>query len=346
MKIRTHKAAAPAWTQPRHLAPAPVLMLCPNSQWWLTRCDLRVGILEKIGLPVALVRAPSNQVAFARDCIAQVSPQVVICHAGAIDGAKLAHLARQNPALRFVFVNHSSQSHLVRSAHSVASNHHATAAALELPNFVYGSPDERNHLAAIHGDHPRLQWIPNPVRLPDRNHAGRPGRDGIMLASRVDPVKNLPQQLMAAALLQRRHGLAVYATVKQSNHHPELDHLAAAYGLKLTIVPWMHWDDWMQFLRAHITLVMQASFTESFNYVALEGMLCGRPVIGSPAIRYLPGTWQGNPDDPAELAAIGEQLLANYRPAADHARTRGTAYAEEMNQSYREWGAKLLETTE
>ena len=320
---------------------ADVLMICPDSDWWRTRCHLRIGLLEEQGITVCLYQPRNNSLHQAWDAITIVQPTLVMSHAEAIDGMNLSDLARRFPDVTFASVNHSSQSHLANAPHGLKSNAAHVSAALGLDNYIYATPDERVPLAAIHAYHPNLQWAPNPVRTPTKERAGRPGKDALLLAGRADMVKNLPQQLMAAALLQHDYHCDVLVTIKQPQAEQSVEHLARAYGLRLQFVPWMNWPDWIDFINARVTLCLQASYTESFNYVALENMLCGRPVIGSEAIRYLPPEWRVNPESPEQMAQLGRSLLDDWKPHSLHARQMSHDYADHLNQSYVAWALSL-----
>lgn len=332
-------------TRPRPQLPlrqADVLMICPDSDWWRTRCHLRIGLLEAQGVTVCLYQPQNNSVHQAWDAISIVKPKLIMSHAEAIDGINLSTLADYFPDRVFVAVNHSSQSHLARSAHGLKSNAAHVASAISKPNYVYCSPDERIPLAPLHSHHPNLQWAPNPVRIPDKERAGRPGKDALLIAGRHDVIKNLPQQMMAASLVQQETGCDVLVTVKQPNAEHSVHHLAEAYGLRLRFAPWMDWRDWIDFINAHVTVCMQASYSESFNYVALENMLCGRPVVGSPAIRYLPNEWQANPEDAEAMATIAIDFFRAYRMPSDHARQQGISYARWLNSEYTSWAKNLF----
>ena len=68
-------------------------------------------------------------------------------------------------------------------------------------------------------------------------------------------------------------------------------------------------DGWTETGREHLDLCrrmtahVQCSFAESFCYAAGDAIVCGLPVVGSPAIPWLPDAWRmTNAADPRELA--------------------------------------------
>lgn len=78
------------------------------------------------------------------------------------------------------------------------------------------------------------------------------------------------------------------------------------------------WQTWAQFgtTVSRMHLMLQPSFTESFNNVTADGVAHGVASVVSPAIDWAPSSWKGDPDDACELAAVGMRLLRDRRAAA------------------------------
>jgi hypothetical protein len=66
-----------------------------------------------------------------------------------------------------------------------------------------------------------------------------------------------------------------------------------------------------------MNLMMQPSFTESFNGVTADGIAEGVPSVVSPAIDWVPKNWMANPDDAVEIAAVGKRLIRDRNAARD-----------------------------
>jgi hypothetical protein len=64
-------------------------------------------------------------------------------------------------------------------------------------------------------------------------------------------------------------------------------------------------------------LVLQPSYTESFNIVSADAVSLGVPVVASPAIDWVPKHWQANPDDTGDIARVGLCLLRDPRAWRD-----------------------------
>ena len=58
-------------------------------------------------------------------------------------------------------------------------------------------------------------------------------------------------------------------------------------------------------------LLIQVSFTESFNMVTADGICAGVPSVVSPAIHWAPDSWKADSDDAMEVAEVGIKLLLN-----------------------------------
>jgi len=73
------------------------------------------------------------------------------------------------------------------------------------------------------------------------------------------------------------------------------------------------WQTWPQFRRTvrHMHLLMQPSYTESFNVVTADGVAEGVPSVVSDAIDWAPGSWKAPVDDAHAMARVGRKLLSS-----------------------------------
>lgn len=73
------------------------------------------------------------------------------------------------------------------------------------------------------------------------------------------------------------------------------------------------WQPWPQFRRTvrHMHLLMQPSYTESFNVVTADGVAEGVPSVVSDAIDWAPDSWKAPVDDAHAMAVVGQKLLAS-----------------------------------
>ncbi len=71
------------------------------------------------------------------------------------------------------------------------------------------------------------------------------------------------------------------------------------------------WDNWDKFIKlvAQMDLLIQVSYTESFNMLTADGISVGVPTVISPVIFWAPILWRANSDDALDVATKGIELL-------------------------------------
>src|SRR5580658_274111 len=79
------------------------------------------------------------------------------------------------------------------------------------------------------------------------------------------------------------------------------------------------WQCWPKFRQsvAHMHLLLQPSYTESFNMVTADGVAEGVASVVSSAIDWAPKYWQACADTVLDIARVGRQLLRDPDAAAD-----------------------------
>jgi glycosyl transferase family 4 len=99
------------------------------------------------------------------------------------------------------------------------------------------------------------------------------------------------------------------------------------------------WQTWPQFRHTvrHMHLLLQPSYTESFNVVTADGIAEGVPSVVSEAIDWAPRTWKAPVDDTCAMAGIGRKLL-HSRSAA---RKGMSALKAHNHAALRGWNAFL-----
>jgi hypothetical protein len=78
-----------------------------------------------------------------------------------------------------------------------------------------------------------------------------------------------------------------------------------------TTVKEFSWASWPEFRRhvGSMHLLIQASYTESFNQVTADGVVTGVPTVCSTAIRWAPDYWKADVDCADSVAQVGHSLL-------------------------------------
>lgn len=317
------------------------LICLPDSDWWVSRGDVRKPFFEDQGISTVYLRLPYNRSEDVEKQIQISKPSTVLIHAMSLTGEKVHQLADKFPKIKFLAINHSTQSHMVSRPALVRSNRDCILAALEKSNVFYFTPDERNSLGVTLGNTEKIGWSPNPVELPS-TLCENPNRNSICLASREDIIKNTPQTLMAAKQVQDATQMKTYSLMNARAGEFDMNVWRDAYQIQIEELPWKKREDWLYFLSESVALTFQCSFTETFNYVAIESMLCGVPVVCSPAIRYAPKEWQANPDSVEEMRDIALKILMDHENQSKRATDIGMNYAHEMNMAYTEWVKKYV----
>ena len=79
-------------------------------------------------------------------------------------------------------------------------------------------------------------------------------------------------------------------------------------GFKLIRHDWQTWDHFIKLIKK-MDIMIQVSYTESFNMVTADGVSVGVPSVVSSAIRWAPTTWQADTDDALDVTNRVLKLL-------------------------------------
>lgn len=272
--------------------------------------------------------------------IDELSPKLVINHALAVDPEPWEAAAKAFPRVRFLATAHCGQSNMLLYP-GFTRKHMQFLATTGRRNCWYGDVDERQvwRSLATDGSRSKMVHVPNPLRVIQSRPRGNlqpPWTVSLVGWARV--LKNFPAQILGFALAARQADLKLILCLSDTVEHPVMNDLmvlAAFSGVDAVVADWQ--EDWHKFARfvAHdVDLGLQVSFTESFNYTAIEHMLVGKPVVGSPAIRYLPPTWCANPDDPADMARVLLEHIEDYDARSREAVQVARDVAARNNQAF------------
>lgn len=168
-----------------------------------------------------------------------------------------------------------------------------------LPNLYY-----------LEADH--LPWRPL--------YSGATLRIGAFGATR--PLKNFMSAAGAALEISRRYKTNLELWVSAGRTEGGGDSILRSARAMLDGLPHVKlvengWQSWPKFRQsvAHMHLLLQPSYTESFNMVTADGVAEGVPSVVSHAIDWVPGHWQAMMDDVLDIARVGRYLLTDpYAP--------------------------------
>ncbi len=85
---------------------------------------------------------------------------------------------------------------------------------------------------------------------------------------------------------------------------------------KLVKDPWSPWSSFRVLVR-HMHLLLQPSFTESFNIVSADGVAEGIASVVSDVIEWAPNHWKASPDNTEQIARVGLHLLHDNHTGRD-----------------------------
>ncbi len=169
---------------------------------------------------------------------------------------------------------------------------------------------------------PNLYYMENDM-LPSRPlYRGGTLRIGAFGATR--PLKNFMSAAGAALEIARsmKSDLELWLSAGRTegggdtilrSAHAMLDGLP---GVTLVENGWKSWPKFRQCV-AHMHLLLQPSYTESFNMVTADGIAEGVPSVVSEAIDWAPEHWKAECDDVLDIARVGRRLLQDDHAARD-----------------------------
>jgi hypothetical protein len=190
-------------------------------------------------------------------------------------------------------------------------------------------------------------WLPNLYFLESRiPKLRRPWNGSTLRIGAYGAVRPLKNHLSAAAAaLQLKHELHVALEFHISVGRVEggstvVRSIRAMMndlpGVTLIEDEWWQWPRFRQVVR-HMDLIMQPSFTETFNMVTADAASEGIPAVVSDAIDWAPADWKAEVDDAVDIAKTAKYLLHHQ-----HAGAEGFAALHKHNDDgLRAWHAYL-----
>jgi len=230
--------------------------------------------------------------------------------------------------IKFACTSHSNVGFLQAESQAITLLRQYADLALLLPNFFCAGNNEPfcNWMKNAYGR--ACLYLPNlyfiDPKIPQPAHPlwnGGTLRIGCFGAGRA--YKNFQSAVAAAVLVSRQlkatteiwlnsgrtdgHGNIVWnsATATTENLTP---------GVSLEPLKWSEWPAFRS-LVSNMHLLMQPSFTESFNNVTADGILEGVPSVVSSAIRFVPSTWIADSDDVNDIATKARHLISDIHAA-------------------------------
>ncbi len=257
--------------------------------------------------------------------------RLIACHTTIAEPKTVESAAVAYPDVRFWVVYHGSQNTMGINANWMRSQRLFLELSARLPNVWFGTPEPTAPFGAL-GYQRFLIW-PNtiPFEMPADPH-GIHDPPVLLIAGRDDVVKANPAAVLAAALIAQQRPVKVVAAIR--GNVTAYAELAAGVNLRLEQLPIRPSAQFRQFIRSSVSLVLDPSLSDAMQYVGLDALSQGRPVVGSQTIRYLPRQWQADPNDPADIARVAMQMLDDYDRYAKEALRLASEIRDTQRSTY------------
>jgi hypothetical protein len=252
----------------------------------------------------------------------------VIISAPWIPSLELQALSADYPNVQFAVNCHSNVGFLQADSNGVRLVRETMELELGTHN-VHLAGNSRRFCAWIHAAFgapcaylPNLYWIESDLAWQRSPFAHSTLRIGLFGATR--PLKNLLSAAGAALEISRslRVGLELWLSTgrAEGSHNNIIAAMQEMFrGLPQVELVMNGWQPWPKFRRVvgHMHLLLQPSYTESFNVVTADGVAEGVPSVVSNAIDWAPAHWKADVDDVIDIARVGRHLLLDPRAAHD-----------------------------
>lgn len=232
----------------------------------------------------------------------------------------IAHLCSLFPRTQFVVNSHSNVGFLQADSNGMRLIREALDLELSTSNFRFAGNSDKfcRWVREAYGS--PCQYLPNLYHPGQMDHSKRPRYDGgtlrIGIFGAVRPQKNVASA--AAAAMQIARELKVETEVWVSGGRQEgggevvmrtvREMLRDVPGITLRESPWQTWPGFRRLIGS-MHLLLQPSYTESFNMVTADGIAEGVPSVVSDAIDWVPSNWRAHFDEVTDIARVGERLL-------------------------------------
>jgi glycosyltransferase involved in cell wall biosynthesis len=254
-----------------------------------------------------------------------VRPTHVVISAPWLQTAEVVALAAEFPEVVFAVASHSNVGFLAADPHAIRILRETAAEHFVRHNLVVAGNSRKfvDWATGAWGVH--VAYLPNLYDLSetfprcDGGWSSGPLRIGLFGANR--PLKNF--LTAAAATVELAARLRVPTELHLSSGRDEggntraLEELTERIdNLRVVKAGWRSWPEFRRLVR-HMHLVLQPSYTESFNVVTADAIAEGVPVVVSDAIDWAPSWWQARADEPRDVARVAEHLLRDPNAAHD-----------------------------
>ena len=223
------------------------------------------------------------------------------------------------PDINFVIESHSNVGFLQADPHGMRLLLDALELSRRHRNIRVGGNSIRfvRWMERVYGQ--KIVYLPNLYPLSIHREKAWDGRSCIKIGifGAIRPLKNFMTAAAAAVAIHKKLDVPVeiHMSFGGEGDGGDVGRAIVAMchevkGVKLVKHPWKPWENFIENV-GQMDLLLQPSYTESFNMITADGISCGVPSVVSSAITWVPSYWQADSDDAMDVAEVGVFLLQN-----------------------------------
>jgi hypothetical protein len=286
-------------------------------------------VLRREGIPTNVW--PILSAADLRARLQETPAQHVIISAPWIATADLQSLANQFTETYFAVTCHSNVGFLQADPGGVKLVRETLELAMATHNIRLGGNSRRfcHWMEATFGG--RCYYLPNLYYLdgPSPRQRAYCGSSTLRIGvfGAVRPLKNLMSAAGAALEVSRKLRVPLELWMSAGRAEGGGQTVMAAVkemlaGLPNVALVQNGWQSWPAFRKTvgHMHLLLQPSYTESFNMVTADGAAEGVASVVSEAIDWAPADWKADVDDVLDISRVARRLLCDTSAAEDGVR--------------------------
>jgi hypothetical protein len=273
----------------------------------------------------------------------------VVISAPWIPTSKLQQLLMAFTDVHFAVSSHSNVGFLMADPQGIKLLREAGDLQLSHHNFNLAGNSRKFARAWTHMYGTEVQWLPNLYNVDTSRSVGEriPWDGGILrvgIFGAVRPLKNMVSAVAAAIELSSR--LRTDVEIWMSAGRAEGGHTAenaikqlvdGLINVKLVHSGWQSWPGFRKVV-SKMHLLMQPSYTESFNMVTADGIVEGVASVVSDAIDWAPEDWVAKADDVDDISRTALRLLTDQHAVNEGQR----ALKEYVTNGIISWKSYLL----
>ena len=267
---------------------------------------------------------PILSAADLRQRLAKSPADHVIISAPWIPAADMQALATENPDTQFAVNCHSNVGFLQADRNGVKLVREMMELEMGTHNVHLAGNSRRFCDWIISAFGAPCTYLPNLYYLDGQPVPSRPPFDCCVLRigafGATRPLKNLMSAAGAALEIARNLRVPLELWLSAGRAEGGGETVLAAVQAMLDGLPHVKvvmngWQSWPKFRKVvgHMHLLLQPSYTESFNMVTADGVAEGVPSVVSEAIDWAPDAWKADVDDVVQIARVGRHLLNDPR---------------------------------